>query len=777
MFSNRYRGQFDDHYDIGIDRPTDYSTNYAQFDPHFAMDPNLVRDWDEIRDKEIREREKEKKEEEDKQKKKSKSRSPIKHHKIEKQKPENKPSPEKNHKDVDKKDKGKRKKKKDADLDKKKKKKSKEKKEKDDTKKDDEKENGSNEAEIKLEIKEADQGNQEPAAPGTSESPPPFESVIVKEDLKINKNEQNVTDGLYGDLDVKASVDTSWGCYNSPNNAEILLKSLEEPIEEKPKEPEVLAELPERSKWEVEEDIITADDKFDTSKQKVGGKTVNSEFLNDSSQVSVTNEVLKRAENAIFQRTARTLDVLGKKVGDKFDTIKDKKPDIINKKKIESEKCLSKEKKLDNVKEKKSDNSKEKKIENGKEKKVDINKHKKIDCIKDNNKHDIKEKKPDHSKEKKSDVDKDRKIDIKDKKLDNVKDKKIDREQRSIDRLDTKLGSEKLSKRDEYVSKYKDKKKLDSETALDSLSIQREARKSGNSIQITIPTDSLDDKKTKEIPTKRISAKDRLGDKVEDKDDKHYKSRSEKRKTSRSPVRVHSTLIVPDPLPRKINTSSKSHRDLQKKDWNIKNERLTAHRSSRHDDDKKSDHQQKKSESRKVVRVDDKHVVAEQKVVVKKDDKSDKKEEKKKEEKREEVLKKSKPKEKEPEKKERKNRRLEPDRKVSDEITFEPNEDNDNNKKIVKEKESDDSASSSSSSSSSSDSSPVRVKKRKKTKKRKKKHAKKRKVVSSSDSDDSDSSSESDESNSKHKKKKKKEQRKHKVHKKTSKKKKKAKHR
>jgi hypothetical protein len=91
---------------------------------------------------------------------------------------------------------------------------------------------------------------------------------------------------------------------------------------------------------------------------------------------------------------------------------------------------------------------------------------------------------------------------------------------------------------------------LDAEATLDSLSIQREARKSGNSIQITIPTDSLDDKKTKEV-TKRISAKDRLGEKVEDKDDKHYKTRNEKRKASRSPIRVHSTLIVPEPLTKK----------------------------------------------------------------------------------------------------------------------------------------------------------------------------------------------------------------------------------
>jgi len=135
---------------------------------------------------------------------------------------------------------------------------------------------------------------------------------------------------------------------------------------------------------------------------------------------------------------------------------------------------------------------------------------------------------------------------------------------------------------------------LDAEATLDSLSIQREARKSGNSIQITIPTDSLDDKKTKEV-TKRISAKDRLGEKVEDKDDKHYKTRNEKRKASRSPIRVHSTLIVPEPLTKKIRASSKNHREIIKKDRDTKNEKTTSHQPSRRDDDKKSEFQRKKN--------------------------------------------------------------------------------------------------------------------------------------------------------------------------------------
>lgn len=43
---------------------------------------------------------------------------------------------------------------------------------------------------------------------------------------------------------------------------------------------------------------------------------------------------------------------------------------------------------------------------------------------------------------------------------------------------------------------------------LDSLSLQQEVRKSGNSIQITIPTNTPDDKICKDGTTKRISAKD-----------------------------------------------------------------------------------------------------------------------------------------------------------------------------------------------------------------------------------------------------------------------------
>ncbi|XP_025417143.1 E3 ubiquitin-protein ligase RBBP6 isoform X2 [Sipha flava] len=779
--SHRYRGQFEGHYDVGIDRPTEYAANYAQFDPHYAMDPNLVRDWDEIRDKEIREREKEKKLEEDKLKKKSKSHSPFKHHKVEKLRQEHKPSPEKNHKDSDKKDKGKRKKKKDTDVDKKKKKKSRDKKEKDDTKKSDEKEEESNEGEIKLEVQEINQDNQEPAAPGTSESPPPFESVAIKETVQIK---DNITDELYGGLDEGAPVDTSWGSYKSPEISEPQTKSIAvEPVEEKPKEPEVLAELPERSKWEVEDDVGTSDDKFDASKSKEDRIPDNSEFHYDS-QVSVTNEVLKRAENAIFQKTIRSLDVSGKKtVSDKFDSIKDKKPDVVKDKKIETEKYLGKDKKPDIVKEKKFDVSKEKKLENGKEKKIEGSRDKKIEIIKDKKQEVFKEKKPDISKDfkdKKLDVDKDKKNDVKDKKLDNLKDKKFERERRFNDKSETKTSIEKSSRKDDYTSRNKDKKHLESDASLDSLSIQREARKSGNSIQITIPTDSLDDKKSKE-GIKRISAKERLGEKVEDKDDKHYKPRNEKRKASRSPVRVHSTLIVPEPLPRKIRATSKTRRDSLKKDRNSKNERISnsVHRPSRRDDDKISDNQRKKSETGRVTKMDDKHgrVTEQKSVVSKKDVRQDKKEEKKKEEKREEVIvKKPKPKEKEPEKKERKNRRLEPDRKIyDDEIALEHHEDDDDDKKLSKE--SDDSASSSSSSSSSSDSSPVRSKKKKKTKKRKKKHVKKKKLASSSDSDDSDSSSESDEANNnRHKKKKKKEQRKHKVHKKSIKKKKKSKH-
>lgn len=753
------------------------------------MDPNLVRDWDEIRDKEIREREKEKKEEEDKLKKKSISRSPVKHHKIEKPRQEHKPSPEKNHKDMDKKDKGKRKKKKDADVDKKKKKKSRDKKEKDDFKKGDDKEDESNDGDIKLETEMTDQGNQEPAAPGTSESPPPFEcfeSVTTKENNKVKHEnvqigyEENVTNALYGDLDEETPVDTSWGSLKSSENVETSSKSTEESIEDKPKEPEVLAELPERSKWEVEEDISTTDDKFDVDKLKEEHVMDNLELQNDNCQVSVTNEVLKRAENAIFQKTVRTLDVSGKKtVGDKCDSIKDKKSDQVRDKKIESEKYLNKDKKLDGLKDK-NDVLKEKKVENGKDKKVDANKDKKADNIKDKKQDIIKDRISDMKdfKVKKSDIDKDKKPDLKDRKLDIIKNKKLDRERRresSNDKSEIKIGSDKSSRRDDYSLKHKDKKYLDSEAALDSLLIQREARKSGNSIQITIPTDTLDDKKTKEV-TKRISAKERLGDKVEDKDDKHYKSRSEKNKSSRSPVRVHSTLIVPEPLPRKIRTTSKGCRDLLKKERNSKNESNTStHRVSRREDDKNLDHQLKKSELRRVVRVDDKHRRAmELKSVSKRDDQLDKKDDRRKEEKREDMVKRSKPIEKEPEKKERKNRRLEPDRKVSDQTTF---EDDDDSKKIFKDKESEDSESSSSSSSSSSDSSPVRSKKRKKTKKRKKKHLKKKKLASSSDSEDSESSSESDETSSKHKKKKKREQRKHKTHKKAIKKKKKTKHR
>lgn len=747
------------------------------------MDPNLVRDWDEIRDKEIREREKEKKEEDDKQKKKSKSQSPVKHHKLEKQRQEHKLTPEKNHKDSDKKDKGKRKKKKDVDLDKKKKKKSKEKKEKDDGKKGDDKENKINEGEIKLEIGGANQTNQEPAAPGTSESPPPFESVVVKDEGKI-KNAKNVSDSLYGDLDEVAPVDTSWGNFKITEQTETHIKSKEETlgetVEEKPKEPEVLAELPERSKWEVEEDANTNDDKFDSEKQKERSVVNNSECQNDYNQVSVTNEVLKRAENAIFQKTVRTIDVSGKKtVVEKSEGIKDKKLDIIKDKKIESEKHLSKEKKPDNVKEKKSDVSKDKKIEYLKEKKIDTSRDKKVENIKDKKEDTVKDKKPDISKDfkdKKTDLDKDKRPDVKDKKLENVKDRKTDRERRSNDKSsEIKTGPEKSSRRDDYASKHKDKKNLESDAAADSLSIQREARKLGHSIQITIPSDLLDDKKHKD-GAKRISAKDRLGEKVEDKDDKHYKSRNEKRKPSRSrsPVRVHSTLIVPEPPSRKVRASPKTRRDSLKKDRNAKTERTTSsNRPSRREDEKKSD-QLKKTETRRIIRPDDKHHrTLEHKNISKKEDRLEKKEVKKKEEKRE-VVKKLKPKE--TEKKERKNRRLEPDRKVCDE-TFDNNYEEEI-KKLPKDKESDDSVSSSSSSSSSSDSSPVRSKKRKKTKKRKKKHVKKKKLASSSDSDDSDSSSETDDANSsKHKKKKKKEQRKHKVHKKPLKKKKKTKHR
>ncbi|XP_026808860.1 E3 ubiquitin-protein ligase RBBP6 [Rhopalosiphum maidis] len=778
--SHRFRGQFEGHYEIGVDRSTDYANNYAQFDPHYAMDPNLVRDWDEIRDKEIREREKEKKEEEDKQKKKSKSQSPAKHHKLEKQRQEHKLSPEKNHKDTDKKDKGKRKKKKDIDIDKKKKKKSREKKEKDDGKKGDEKENKISVGEIKLEIGGANQSNQEPAAPGTSESPPPFESVAVKEEFKI-KNAQNVSDGLYGDLDEVAPVDTSWGSFKITEQAETYMKSKEETlgetIEEKPKEPEVLAELPERSKWEVEEDTNTTDDKFDVNKPKGGSIVDNPEIHTDCSQVSVTNEVLKRAENAIFQKTVRTLELSGKKtVVDKSEGIKDKKLDITKDKKIEAEKHVNKEKKQDNVKEKKSDVSKEKKIEHVKEKKIDSSKDKKD--VKDKKQDIIKDKKTD-SKDKKNDVDKEKRPDVKDKKPENIKDRRTDRERRSNDKSsEIKTGTEKSSRRDDYTSKHKDKKNVDSDAAADSLSIQREARKLGSSIQITVPSDLLDDKKNKDV-TKRISAKDRLGEKVEDKDDKHYKSRNEKRKASRSrsPIRVHSTLIVPEPLPRKVRASSKTRRDSLKKDRIAKTERTTSfNRPSRRDDEKKTD-QQKKIDTRRLVRPDDKHHrTVDHKNVTKKEDRSEKIEVKKKEERREEVVKNVKPKEKETEKKERKNRRLEPDRKVSDENY--DNNDEEEVKKLPKDKESDDSVSSSSSSSSSTDSSPVRSKKRKKTKKRKKKHIKKKKLASSSDSDDSDSSSESDDANSsKHKKKKKKEQRKHKLHKKPLKKKKKTKHR
>lgn len=780
--SHRFRGQFEGHYEIGAGRSTDYANNFAQFDPHYAMDPNLVRDWDEIRDKEIREREKEKKEEEDKQKNISKSQSPVKHHKLEKQRQEHKPSPEKNHKDADKKDKGKRKKKKDIDLDKKKKKKSREKKEKDDVKKVDEKENKTNEGEIKLEIEGANQSNQEPAAPGTSESPPPFESVVVKEEVKI-KNAQNVSDELYGDLDEVAPVDTSWGSFKITEQAETHIKPKEEimgeTIDEKPKEPEVLAELPERSKWEVEEDTNTTDDKSDIYKQKEESVVDNSEHQNDNSQVSVTNEVLKRAENAIFQKTVRTLDTVGKKtVVDKSESIKDKKLDTVKDKKIESEKHLSKDKKPDNVKEKKTDVSKEKKIEYVKEKKIDTSRDKKVDNIKDK-KQDIKDTKPD-SKNKKNDVDKEKRQDVKEKKQETVKDRRADRDRRSNDKSsEIKSGTEKSSKRDDYASKHKDKKNLESDAAADSSSIQREARKLGYSIQITIPSDLLDDKKGNKDGTKRISAKDRLGEKVEDRDDKHYKSRNEKRKSSRSrsPVRVHSTLIVPEPPPRKVRASSKTRRNSLKKDRIAKTKRTTSsNRPSRRDDEKKLD-QQKKTEPRRVVRSDDKHHrTVDHKSVTKKEDRSEKTEVKKKEEKRDEVVKKLKPKEKETEKKERKNRRLEPDRKVSDE-NFDNNDDEEI-KKLPKDKESDDSVSSSSSSSSSTDSSPVRSKKRKKTKKRKKKHIKKKKLASSSDSDDSDSSSESDDANSsKHKKKKKKEQRKHKLHKKPLKKKKKTKHR
>ncbi|XP_050053451.1 E3 ubiquitin-protein ligase RBBP6 isoform X2 [Aphis gossypii] len=781
--SHRFRGQFEGHYELGVGRSTDYANNFAQFDPHYAMDPNLVRDWDEIRDKEIREREKEKKEEEDKQKKISKSQSPVKHHKLEKQRQEHKLSPEKNHKDADKKDKGKRKKKKDIDLDKKKKKKSREKKEKDDGKKGDEKENKTNEGEIKLEIEGANQSNQEPAAPGTSESPPPFESVVVKEEVKI-KNAQHVSDGLYGDLDEVAPVDTSWGSFKVTEQTETHMKPKEETagetIEEKPKEPEVLAELPERSKWEVEEDTSTTDDKSDMDKQKEESVVENPELQNENSQVSVTNEVLKRAENAIFQKTVRTLDTAGKKtVVDKSESIKDKKLDTVKDKKLESEKHSSKDKKPDNVKEKKTDVTKEKKIEYVKEKKIDVNRDKKVDNIKDKKQDIIKDTKSD-SKNKKNDVDKEKRPDVKEKKQETVKDRRTDRDRRSNDKSsEIKSGAEKSSRRDDYASKHKDKKNVESDAAADSSSIQREARKLGYSIQITIPSDLLDDKKSNKDGAKRISAKDRLGEKVEDRDDKHYKSRNEKRKSSRSrsPVRVHSTLIVPEPPPRKVRASSKTRRDSLKKDRIAKTERTTSsNRPSRRDDEKKLD-QQKKTEPRRVVRSDDKHHrTVDHKSVTKKEDRSEKTEVKKKEEKREEVVKKLKPKEKETEKKERKNRRLEPDRKVSDE-NFDNNDDEEI-KKLPKDKESDDSVSSSSSSSSSTDSSPVRSKKRKKTKKRKKKHVKKKKLASSSDSDDSDSSSESDDANSsKHKKKKKKEQRKHKLHKKPLKKKKKTKHR
>ncbi|XP_050537650.1 E3 ubiquitin-protein ligase RBBP6 isoform X2 [Daktulosphaira vitifoliae] len=756
--THRYQRSFEEHtgqFDVALDRSDDYVASYPQFDPHYAMDPNLVCDWDEIRDKEMREREKEKKEEEEKQNAKSKSRTPVKYHKVDKQNF----SPEKNHKDSDKKDKGKKKKKKDTDVDKKKKKKSKEKKDKEDGKKSEDKEvddqigsNKNHEINLMLE-------DQEPAAPGTSESPPPFE-IVSKE----SNSEEKMSDGLYGDLGEEATVDTSWGSYTQSLEETTSTPSKLDTKQESSKEPEVLAELPERSKWEVEDETNIADDKIFEEKIKEKSITDTIGTNIDINHRSVTNEVLKRAENAIFQKTIRTLD--GKKIV-MSDNTKDKKTDTVKEKKSESEK-YNKEKKTDNSsRDKKLDTTKDKKTDSNKDKKIEVSKEKKMENVinKDNKKQDM---------EKEKKIDKNKRSDIIEKKS-------------GVLNKENKSKSSLVSQRDS--SKHRDKK--ESDNVLDSLTIQREARKAGNSIQITIPTDTVDDKKVKEIPAKRISAKDRLGEKIEDKDDKRYKSsRSEKRRASRSPIRVHSTLIVPEPLSRKVRGSSKSRRDDVSRVRRDKSSGRISHRHpSRYDDEKKLENSRKIEESRKVVnRADNKHHRTtgsehpRSSPLVKKDDRSTRvKEEKRsvKEEKLDRTVKrkaKSIGKESPPEKKERRNRRLESDRNNDEQ----EDEEDEVIKNPIKNNESDESNdSSSSSSSSSSDSSPVRTKKRKKNKKqKKKKHVKKKKVVvSSSDSDYSDSSSESEEESTKQKKKKKKEQRsKHKTHKKSIKKKKKSKH-
>lgn len=150
------------------------------------------------------------------------------------------------------------------------------------------------------EFRESSPGRIDHAEFGTNPPNPNFKPIPeLKSDMK------STIDSLYGgleDTEINTVITEKYSLLSAEHESET--KDIA-PVEKSPKKDEFLASIPELSKWERDDTIEKPDDEEDDNACSSPVDKIQPD--EPKSQKMVTSEVLKRAENAIFQKAINAI--------------------------------------------------------------------------------------------------------------------------------------------------------------------------------------------------------------------------------------------------------------------------------------------------------------------------------------------------------------------------------------------------------------------------------------------------------------------------------------
>lgn len=149
---------------------------------------------------------------------------------------------------------------------------------------------------------ESSPGRIDHAEFGTNPPNPNFKPIPeLKADVKPT------IDSLYSgleDTEINTVITDKYSVLSEQNESETKETA---PTEKSPKKDEFLAPIPELSKWERDDNIEKPDDDDDEDEEVHGSPTEKMQTDEPKSMKMVTSEVLKRAENAIFQKAINAI--------------------------------------------------------------------------------------------------------------------------------------------------------------------------------------------------------------------------------------------------------------------------------------------------------------------------------------------------------------------------------------------------------------------------------------------------------------------------------------